>query len=371
MKCPKCNAEFGDTNQRFCTTCGVKLVPSVPQEQPKPQPVVPQPNIVKPVAEPQQNTVPDSRNTSEPEFDIGKTANEIKNTIKHSVDDISKKYNTKYNLPKQLMPEVVCKCEEEKHVKQYNFMRMSLPIAGYNANGLLQVTNKRIIYKTCGSSIMGNEHTHSEISIDDVAGISIDKSTSLNIPVILAFLLMGFPLTLFGFMLGCLGTLHILLPLVMAGLAAVGTVVLLKTKHYVFFHMLASIASAICVGGILASSFGSLTSYFSSSDSPNGFLIFVVVLIWLFLNVMNVLSYILNLFKNNISIVVTSKSGAATPINCSSDQSWLVGLSLLKPLVYMYETEETPVMEAELGAMISDIQKMGDYGLGKWSEPVR
>lgn len=367
MKCPKCNAEYNSTVPRFCTVCGEKMPISVSQEQSKSQPVVTQSNTAKPAAEPQQNTASSGRNTSEPEFDVGKTANEIKNTIKHSVNDISKKFNTKFDLPKRLMPEMVKECEEEKHVKQYNFMRMSLPIAGYNANGLLQVTNKRIIYKTYGSSIMGNEHTHSEISIDDVAGISIEKSTSLNIPVILAFLLMGFPLTAFGFMLGLLASyLHIFFTVVMAGLTAVGTVMLLKTKHYVFFHLLSSFASAICVGGGFIILLSSLTSF-----SSNEFWLFVVVLIWLFLNVMNVLSYVLNLFKNNISIVVTSKTGAATPINCSSDQSWLVGLSLLKPLVYMYETDETPVMEAELGAMISDIQKMGDYGIGKWSEPVR
>lgn len=371
MNCPKCNAEYNSAIPRFCTVCGEKMPVAEPQQQPESQPSAIQTSMKESAPIPSESGIPEKKNDPEPEFDIGKTAQEIKNTIKHGIYEVSEKYNTKYDVPEQLVPDVIHACKDEIPIRQYKFMRMSLPIAGYNATGLLQVTNKRIIYHALGSSILGEEYAHSEISIDDVAGISVEKTTSLNILIIIVFIFLGVPLTLLGLILGLLGASHMSIPLILTVAAAVGTVVLMRTKHYVFFHLLASLGSSICLGGLVSAIINSSLLSLFSEDSGSGFSVTLIVILWIFLSIMNILSYIYNLFKNSISVKVTSKSGSTALIDCSSEQSWLVGMSVIKPLVYMYETEETPIMEAELGAMISDIQKLGNYGLEKWSKPGR
>ena len=70
----------------------------------------------------------------------------------------------------------------------------------------------------------------------------------------------------------------------------------------------------------------------------------------------------------NIAVIITSKSGAAAPINCSQTPVFAISSNILRSFCIIKPTEETDIMIRELGAMISDIQKYGDYGIEKWKK---
>ncbi len=376
MKCPNCGKELSDSSLRFCTFCGAKLAAASAQNPPRETPRQQQYETQDINTD---NTLK-NRYEDEPEFNISDTAKRIKNSVKHGINDIKEAYNTKYTSSNSILSTTLAPCDGERPVKQYRFMKMSLPIIGYKADASIQVTNKRILYHAIGTTVFGGkEESYSEFSIDDVSGISIERSTSLNIPILLVFLLINiilFPVNLIFTAIGVRSALSgvdlSIIPIIFSIAAFIGAIVLCKKKYYSFSHIVNSVGQNIAVGGMIAwfarnsSSIG--YSLFGDSGGSSGTVSAVLLgLIILCLGVVGWVTLIMALFKKNISVVVTSKSGASNAIDCSSNKSWLFGMNNLKPLIYFFETEEFPVMEAELGAMVSDIQKMGDYGIEKWS----
>ena len=378
MKCPHCNKEISNPNMRFCNFCGGKLAVTTATSQPEKQA---QQEISK-----ASTITPDTSvktQYDEPEFDISETAQRIKNSVKHSVNNIKDAYDTgsRYTVPDSILNASLAPCEGERSVKQYRFLRMTLPIIGYKADASLQVTNKRLLYHAIGSTVFGGkEESYSEVSIDDVAGISIERSTSLNIPVLLVLLLINLALTGVGLLFGLLGSAvsasgHDLafIPAIFSAACLVAVFALMKKKHYGFAHLIDCLGNTIALSGLAASYFGNLISNLSSlmgysSGGGVTLLHLVLAIVAVCSGLLYWITLFLAMFKKNISIVVTSKTGSTTAIDCSPNKSWLFGVSNLTPLVYMFETKDFPIMENELGAMISDIQKMGDYGIEKWSK---
>ena len=358
MKCPNCGKDLSDSNLRFCPVCGAKLA-----------------------AAPTPATPSGQRSEEEPEFNLSDTANRIKNSVKHGVKNLKDAYNTSYTSTNSILNTTLTPSDGERPVKQYRFMKMKLPIIGYKADASIQVTNKRILYHANGTNVFGSkEESYSEFSIDDVSGISIERSTSLNIPILLAFLLINiilFPafllFTYIGSIISVSGTNLSFIPIVFSIAAFVGAIVLLKKKYYGFSHVVNSMGQNIAVGGVIALLAGkiNISSLLGYSDSSSGIVTATGILFALIISciaVMNWITLIMSLFKKNISVVVTSKSGSTNTIDCSSNKSWLFGMNNIKSLIYFFETDEFPIMEAELGAMVSDIQKLGDYGIEKWSK---
>ena len=377
MKCPHCNKELSTPDMRFCNYCGGKLAVTTTTPQPVKQAQQESPKIPE--------ITPDASVTKqykdEPEFDISETAQRIKNSVKHSVKNIKDAYNTKYTSTNSILNTALTPCDGERPIKQYSFMKMKLPIIGYKADASIQVTNKRILYHANGTNVFGSkEEAYSEFSIDDVSGISIERSTSLNIPILLAFLVIQiilFPANLFFTAIGIgsalNGTNLSIIPIIFSIAAFVGAIVLLKKKYYGFSHIVNSVGKNIAFCGMVALlplNFNAF-SLFGNYDIGSVFAGFTGILFVLLISCIGVMGWItliMSLFKKNISVVVTSKSGASNAIDCSSNKSWLFGMNNIKSLIYYFETKDFPIMENELGAMISDIQKKGDYGIEKWSK---
>ena len=377
MKCPNCGKDLSDSNLRFCTFCGAKLAAASAQNPPYETPRQPQ-NEAQNI---NADNTSKNRYEDEPEFNISDTAKRIKNSVKHSVNDIKEAYNTKYTSTNSILNTTLAPCDGERPIKQYRFMKMNLPIIGYKADASIQVTNKRILYHANGTNVFGSkEESYSEFSIDDVSGISIERSTSLNIPILLVFLLINIILIPINFFFTAIGAGSALkgvdlsiIPIIFSIAAFIGAIVLCKKKYYGFSHIVNSVGQNIAVGGMIAwfagNTSSSISSYLGYSSGGSEAVSSVLLgLIILCICVMYWITLIMALFKKNISVVVTSKSGASNAIDCSSNKSWLFGMNNIKSLICFFETDEFPFMEAELGAMVSDIQKLGDYGIEKWSK---
>jgi len=378
MRCPHCNKDLGDKVHRFCPGCGKAL--------PVPQPVTPVKQSTPKVPEWQdfiQQT--EFKNTSIKETvengnikqkDTQITANktdentkdEFEKAVMGAVGAISKKVSKKNInkpiIPKNIVPDIILPCDGEKPIKQYVFS--DLKMFQYCASGILQVTNKRIIYDLIGNSGSESERTHSEFSIDDVSGITVEKSSKIKISKIIPFILIG--IVLFGIMQG-LGRLIATIPYVGLFLCCIigclGCIICYKINeknNFKLLHYVCALFGDITIGALLQSFDMSTSSGIEEiifGISRVVLMILVVVLV-----IINICSYLSVLPQPIISIIITSKSGAATPINASSFSP----KQALKSMCDVEPTEETDIMIRELGALVSDVQKQGDYAIAKWSK---
>jgi len=344
MKCPHCSKDLSNPNLRFCPHCGKKLPESA-------APPPPPPNSIS-------------------AGDIKRTVDGFGNAFTGYLDKIDRR--NKNNIPQSIMPDIIHPCNDERPVKQYNFMEMRFPFIKYIANGVLQITNKRIIYTLLSKSRYGSDRVQSEFSIDDVSSITVGKTTTFNfLYPILYFLFSPTLLMVFGL----LSTINQYLTLFLAIIGAVLVFYLSKTTHYNWLHILAAgfcdlcIANSFYSGGtpLEAAANAILQSFNPNSNSNSDLIDSIIKLLMIYFLIMNAISYFKSIFHTNINVVITSKSGAATPIVCSQNGILSVSHNLLQSLCIIEPTPDTEIMTCELGAMVSDIQKMGDYGIEKWT----
>ena len=65
--------------------------------------------------------------------------------------------------------------------------------------------------------------------------------------------------------------------------------------------------------------------------------------------------------KPSVDVAIMSKAGTGSPIEINSTQHFKVAFA--KDVL---PAEDMQLANRELGAIISDIQKLGDYGIDKW-----
>jgi len=394
MKCPHCSKELSNPNLRFCSFCGKSITSTdtklksvswgqatmedddnqpewkkyLEQNQDTPQPE----KIVHPSAEripsaPKSPTPPPTPKPTNQEFDIRRTVNEVVTTLDKKLDNV--KYESS-EIPNSIIPNKIHPCDGEKPVKQYTFMQMKLPIFRYFASGVLQITNKRIVYSLIGNSKYGSDNVHSEFAIDDVSGISFGKTTSFNFWYIILYFLLFLPIYAF---FGGIGMINEYLSFVLAIAGAAVTYCFFKSKHSFWFHVCAAGFGDLCLMSCASSDFLSDSIWdiilFGELEFESiNFIQVLLVIFFIFFFIMNIISYGRSLCKTNISLFVSSKSGMSSPIACSQNGKLSLSHNLIQSLCIIEPTKDTDIMASELGAMISDIQKLGDYGIEKWSK---
>lgn len=67
-----------------------------------------------------------------------------------------------------------------------------------------------------------------------------------------------------------------------------------------------------------------------------------------------------------MSLIIGSKGGSSTPIYISGMSSFGYANSAAPKAIEAEPTEETEQLIKELGALIMDIQRLGEYGIEKW-----
>ena len=69
------------------------------------------------------------------------------------------------------MPDLIAPCEQEIPIKQYQLCNARSRLRGLWQEGRIQVTNKRILFRLSGRSWIGRAMSHTEFTIDEVAGV--------------------------------------------------------------------------------------------------------------------------------------------------------------------------------------------------------
>lgn len=345
MICPNCGAHNDETYQ-FCMKCGTSLSGVSPTE-----------------AVQQLQTEPAAIPT--PQADL--------------------RVNGRRN--KDLLKDKITPAEGEVSVRTYYCTYYLSRLLGLEAWGYLGVTNKRVIFQALGTSNAGSSVIQSELPIADVSGISSYKGTFFSFGhVAVAFIASAITSSVFSFIIGVIGTvIGLAAAYVSEGNSAGGTlglqaiawiigvggslVSLSQARHSIWKPILASISTAsfgaAAGGGLLGSLAGSLTSQDFLAYATGG-----LATLALFLGFLASIYTLFCIFwyarRPTFSLAISSKGGSDTPISISGAS----GLGLFNVTAGKALTAEpaadVELMLQELGAVILDVQMLGDMGINKW-----
>ena len=278
-----------------------------------------------------------------------------------------------YERWKKIVPESISANEGEIPIRQYTVAVLRTPIKFMRAIGRLQATNKRLIFRATGRSLMGRTTLQHEFRIDEIGGIEIRKDWRFGIfSFIMAFIFCSIVELFFGGFVGyayqSAAAFGIIVSLIF-GLA--GLIPFFTMKKKFLFKALASSASSGCFYCIYTLSRVRVTSIWglttSSSSTPlwgKTFFLFAAIA-----GIVTLASLFLIAFRPNLAIFVKTK-GAGGAIEICRDRSKGIFGSKNRGEYTGYSevlpTEETETAIKELGAMISDIHLLGDLGIEKW-----
>lgn len=248
----------------------------------------------------------------------------------------------------KVTPELVAPCENEIPVKQYDLCYARSRMRGLWQEGRLQITNKRVLFRLSGRSWIGRVMDHTEFSIDEIAGISISNGVRFGL---WDFLFMYF---IFAPILFCVSAyigLRVAFLGFLLGIAAIVPLFIFKKKFFI-----KGMSSALSMGSFMgASTIWAMGGNFSSAMAK--LLMFFVIVMF----IVGTALIFLAALKPSLSIKILTKCASDSPIYVWSHQT-------MASIVEILPGKDAEDAIQEVGAMITDIQKFGDFGLEKWKE---
>ena len=257
-----------------------------------------------------------------------------------------------YNVP--IVPDCVKPEENEVVVKQYNIARLRTRLKFMKAEGRLMVTNRRILFRAAGTSLTGNLLQEHEFDLDELAGIEMHKDykfSLLNLFGSIAIEVLALYLTIELFSnAGNGGTIAV--GVILGLLGIVPTVIVYK---HPWLKLLCAGISVACFQMAIRASM--------SRSSFLSLLLIVASIVYL-------LDLLIVCFVPNLVIKIKVK-GAHAAIHIGSQRSLLQRRGENEEysgFVEVLPWEDTVMAMNELGALIDDLKKQGDYAIDKWSK---
>ena len=258
-----------------------------------------------------------------------------------------------YERGQKIVPENIEQNEGETPVRQYDIALLRTPWKRMSAEGRIQVTNKRMIFRATGRSNMGRTTLHHEFNLAEIAGVEVRRDWRF---ALLDFLFMA-AICFFAFsILSITGLIYReskiagTISAFVFGFAGLLPFFLMKKRLFV---------KAVTCGA----SAGAFYGYGVTVAIPYiGFLMIIPL-------VLCIIVLITLSFKPNLVIMIKTK-GAAGAIEICRNKGSLFGKSSTKDEYTGYSDvmpwKDTDIAIKELGAIINDIQTMGDLGIEKW-----
>jgi hypothetical protein len=297
---------------------------------------------------------------------------------------------------KDLLKEKIKPAEGEVSVRTYYCTYYISRLLGLEAWGYLGVTNKRVIFQALGTSNAGSSVIQSELPIADVSGISSYKGTFFSFGhMALAFIISSIVASNLLFFMILFGTgLEIAIANIFKdspgisglGLGLIGWLLgvgcfiisLLIARNLIWRSILAAASSVgffIAVGGGLfgmvgrGGLFGMLLNFAGASNNnsiASGGLAAVAFLCGFISIIYTLFCIVWYARRPTFAIAISSKGGSDTPISISGASGWgIFNVSAGKALTAEPARDVEPMLQ-ELGAVILDIQMLGDMGIDKW-----
>ena len=259
-----------------------------------------------------------------------------------------------FESDKEIVPDCIKADDGEVGIKQYEIATLRSRIRGQWSRGRLMVTNKRILFRAAGMSYSGLISQQYEFNVNEIAGIEIKKSNRISVlNIILCILLNSVVTTIFSAMFDGLSSVSEGLAVFLAIIFSILCAVPFFIVHKKFWLKLL----AMCCG------IGALSGA-SSLEDFNIAVIFAVAMyiIW-FLNVI-----LVSLVPDLVLSVKTKGAGEAFIIRRKQfptpykPEVMYTGFSEVVPI------KDIDVFAKEIGALIDDIQTLGDMAIDKWKD---
>jgi len=283
----------------------------------------------------------------------------------------------------KLIGKYLSPAEGEVVVRTYHCTNLSpvFALIGLKTDGYLTVTNKRVVYFAEGSSVYGaagNSKRYDEVPLADVANISLSRGTRFSFLRLLCGLLFGqIPAGIITLILsGVLSVLGgadsgsnpyllrfgVFLQLSVATLLVFRSLSIPR-ESVVRFMLAASGLSLVLSVPALALAQGSGVKLLPSIyQSAMTILSIPLVCYWLWC-----LYWFIR--REYLTMAIRSKTNWPPSIRIAG-VSWWGRINVAADLAYgMAPAIDADAMFKELGAMVTDIQTLGDHGIKKWSQP--
>lgn len=255
-----------------------------------------------------------------------------------------------HNVP--IVPDCVEPEEDEIIVKQYNIAKLRTRLKGMKAEGRLMVTNRRVLFRAAGKSLTGNILQEHQFDLDQIGGIEMHKDYKFSILSFLGCLILeSLPMYLINRMFRGVGN---------EGTVAIGVILgilFLVPTFIVYKRAWLKLFCALIASNCLALA--------RASSRNSGFISFLLILsvIIVFIDLLIVC------FVPNLVIKIKTKSATGAVVIGSQKSLFsrrtgddYSGFAEVMPW------EDTIMAMNELGTMIDDLQKRGDYAVEKWSK---
>lgn len=283
----------------------------------------------------------------------------------------------------QLLHNRLAPAEGETLVRSYHCTTLSpvFALIGLKTDGYLTVTNKRVVYFAEGFSAYGaagSSKLYNEVPIADVANISFHKGTRFSFLRLLCGLILG---QIPGGIIALILSLVISVVEWAAGggdpyILRFGVFLQLSVAIVLVFRSL-SIPRESIVRLMLAASGLSLVLSVPALVLTHGKGLQSLPLIYCYLSGMAILSIPLVCYwlwclywfirREYLTMAIRSKTNWPPSIQIAG-VSWWGRINVAADLAYgMAPAVNADAMFKELGAMVTDIQTLGDHGIEKWS----
>jgi len=273
--------------------------------------------------------------------------------------DPSNDANGLYERDIQVTPGSIEPTSGEIPIKQFNIAVLRTRLKLMRSEGRMQITNKRLLFRATGRSIRGKTVLQHEFAIDEIAGLEIKNQFRLSF---FNLLFISFLVQSAGIGLGVGIAILFAKAAVQLGIA-VGILLGIAgvIPFFYFYKRFWLKVAAISIG------FGGLSTAYTLAGAH-----WTVTVLMFIVSLIMFAAVIIASFIPDLTIIIKNKGGqmGSGPIVIKR-----VGLfQLLQSTVYGNDSGFTDVMPTvetdgairEIGAIINDIQKLGDFGIEKW-----
>ena len=248
-----------------------------------------------------------------------------------------------YERGQMIVPDLVQPCGQEVPIRQYDICSCRSLIRGLWQEGKLQVTNKRVLFRLSGRNWVGKALSNIEFSLDEIAGVNIKTSNKLSVSAFIMNLLYMFVFTAITMLLVTK------MPKVMAifGLILFLASTILVRRHY-YFKLAVTSVSMWCFSAGMA-------------VWPNKFWMIGTIVV----SILMIVNLVMASLKPNLEFTVLTKCASTGAIQVQR-------VNRLESMI-TWNMEVLPGKDAvramdEVGTMVNDIQRFGDFGIQKWKE---
>lgn len=254
-----------------------------------------------------------------------------------------------YNVP--IVPDCIKAEENEIVVKQYNIAKFRTRLKFMKAEGRLMVTNRRVLFRASGTSLTGNLLQEHQFNLDELGGIEIHKDYKFSLmSMLLSLLLLIGVGSLVAMAQFSMRNMNVVATIACAVLGLCGLVPTFAVYKRFWLKLVGAFVSTMLFMTLI----------------PQGKFFGILTLISAILFLINM---VIVCFVPNLVIKIKTK-GATGALVIGSQKTLLqrkVG-DEYSGFTEVLPWEDTIMAINELGTMIDDLQRQGDYAIEKWSK---